>query len=823
MEKYFDRAQVEKQLVSWWEQEGVYATHHDLHNELYSVDTPPPTVSGKLHIGHIFSYTQTDVLVRFNRMLGKSIFYPMGFDDNGLPTERFVELARGVTPQSVGPNEFRRVCVEAVAGVEDEFRDLWKQLGLSVDWNMSYSTIDRRTQKISQESFVRLFQKGHIYRKEEPALYCTAYQTSVSQADLEDIEKETLFTDIAFQTETDKEVVISTTRPELLYSCVALLFHPDDERYRYLLGQNVQVPLSGHWVPVVADDKVQVDKGTGLVMCCTFGDKTDIEWYKRHKFPYRQTIGFDGRMMPQAGLIAGLKVPEARKKILAILEEVGCVRAQKTITHNVSIYERSKREVEYLMLSQWFVKILPFKEELLALADTLVWNPSFMKARFVDWVSNLQWDWCISRQRYSGVPFPVWYDKNTGEPYVSEISALPVDPREDAFPGTVPAGVDLVPDTEVMDTWNTSSLTPYICKSLFMGTTEGLFDTQAGPQAFLPMAVRPQAHDIIRTWAFYTMVKSYLHNGCLPWKEIVISGHVLSRDGGKISKSKGNNPLEPANLLATYPADVIRYWTTAGTLGQDVAFSENTLKIGGKLLNKLWNAAKFVTEHTQGIDPIKGIDVAIAGSLNQWILHRVSEVFSAYSSYFERNEFSLALGAVEQFFWNDYCDNYLEYIKPILFKPEAYERALVEATRVVLAHVTLRLLQLFAPCMPFVTEHLYQIMFSESVGFASLHTTKFVDVQKRFEFGDAVARVQLFARVVDGIRKLKSEQNLSLKVPLASCVIVCDNQVVVDLRSLETILSPLMNIEVVEYAATSSAGSQLTNVGDAWHATVALI
>jgi len=821
MEKYFDRMQVEEQLRVWWQEQGIYATDIAAPG-LYSVDTPPPTVSGKLHIGHVFSYTQTDVLVRFNRMAGRPVFYPMGFDDNGLPTERFVELNRGVTPQSVGPNEFRRICIEAVAGVEEDFRMLWSRLGLSVDWNMSYSTIDARTQKISQESFVRLFEKGLIYRKEDPALYCTAYQTSVSQADLEDVEKETLFTDIAFQTETESEVVISTTRPELLYSCVALLFHPDDTRYRHLLGQNVQVPLAGHWVPVIADDKVQIDKGTGLVMCCTFGDKTDIEWYKRHKFPYRQTIGFDGRMMPTATLIAGLKVPEARKKILAILEEAGCVRGQKTITHSVSIYERSKREVEYLMLSQWFVKILPFKETLLKLADELVWNPSFMKARFVDWVSNLQWDWCISRQRYSGVPFPVWYDKNTGKPYVPDISALPVDPREDAFPGEVPAGVELVPDTEVMDTWNTSSLTPYICKSLFKGTTEGLFDDESGSMAFLPMAVRPQAHDIIRTWAFYTMVKTYLHNGCLPWKEIVISGHVLSRDGGKISKSKGNNPLEPENLLATYPADVIRYWTTAGTLGQDVAFSENTLKIGGKLLNKLWNAAKFVTEHTQDVDPVNGVNVAIDGSLNQWILHRVTEVFSAYTQYFERNEFSLALGTVEQFFWGDYCDNYLEYIKPILFKPENYDAELVASSKSVLAHVTLRVLQLFAPCMPFVTEHLYQYMFAERVGVPSLHKTNFVGIQERFEYPDAVARVLVFARVVDAVRKLKSEKNLSLKVPLTSCVVVCTQEDVVALKQLQAVLCPMMNIEALEYATTSSAGSQLTQSGETWHATIVL-
>lgn len=819
MEKYFDRLRVEEDLRVWWDEQGTYAT--DLAApDMYSVDTPPPTVSGKLHIGHVFSYTQTDVLVRFNRMSGRPIFYPMGFDDNGLPTERFVELSKGVTPHSVGPNEFRRICVEAVAGVEDDFRNLWSRLGLSVDWNMSYSTIDSRTQKISQESFVRLYQKDLIYRKEDPALYCTAYRTSVSQADLEDVEKETFFTDIAFATETDAEVVIGTTRPELLYSCVALFFHPDDDRYRYLLGQKVQVPLSGHWVSVLADEKVQKDKGTGLVMCCTFGDKTDIEWYKKHKLPYRQTIGFDGKMLSAAQLIAGLKVTDARKKILDILEEAGCIRAQKKIMHSVSVYERSKREVEYLMLSQWFVKILPFKEELLRLADELSWNPSFMKARFVDWVSNLQWDWCISRQRYSGVPFPVWYDKNTGDVYVPAVDDLPVDPREEAFPGTVAAGIDLVPETEVMDTWNTSSLTPYISKSLFAGTTEGVFEND-DELPFLPMAVRPQAHDIIRTWAFYTMVKAYLHNGCLPWKEIVISGHVLSRDGGKISKSKGNNPLEPENLLVTYPADVIRYWTTAGTLGQDVAFSENTLKIGGKLLNKLWNAARFVAEHVQDVHPLHGVDI-VEGAVNQWILHRVTSTFSAYAAYFENNEFSLALGAAEQFFWNDYCDNYLEFIKPILFNPESYSSELVAATRGTLAHVTLRILQFFAPSMPFITEHLYQLIFAQKLEMPSLHRTVFTGIQKSFDFSGAVTVMENFVQVVDMVRKLKSEHNLSLKTPLSAAVLVCSQEQETILRTVENIIAPLIKAEAIEYVRESAAGSQLVSSTSVWHATIVL-
>lgn len=817
MEKHFDHKQSEIRLRELWEKNQIYATVKTA--QTYTVDTPPPTVSGKLHIGHLCSYTQTDMIVRYKRLTGLPIFYPMGFDDNGLPTERFVELKRGISPQQVGRKEFVKLCMEEAAGAEAEFEQIWRRMGLSVDWSMKYSTITDATRRISQLSFLELLKNGLVYRREEPAIYCTAYRTTVSQADLEDVTKETLFSEILFKSEKGGNLAIATTRPELLSSCVALFYHPSDTRHKHLAGSSAIVPIFGNLVPILADEKVQVDKGTGLVMCCTFGDKMDIDWFKRHKLTYRPSIGLDGRWLPQTGPLAGLKVAEARARALELLGEQNLIVKQEKITHTVSIYERSKKEVEFLMLPQWFVKILPYKEELLALADTIEWSPVFMKARFVDWVQNLQWDWCISRQRYSGIPFPVWYDKKTGELYLPDQKHLPIDPRDDAYPGTVPAGVELVPDTDVMDTWNTSSLSPYICEALYKGTDQGMFE--ATELTFLPMGMRPQAHDIIRTWAFYTMVKTWLHHRVAPWKSIVISGHVLSAAGDKLSKSKGNNPLEPERLLEQYPADVIRYWAASGSLGHDVAFSENTLKIGNKLVTKLWNACRFTREHLQG-DEWKAEPVELRGALNEWILSRATTMFARYRECFERNEFGLALEAVEQFFWNDFCDNYLEFIKFHFFEPDKFSKFDVDATRWTVGNVTLRLVQLFAPFMPYVTEELYQLIFKEFVGAPSIHVTRFDAIQKPFGGTKTQSDMQFFLDLVNQIRRLKSEKGLSLKTELGDCVIVAPQPVIDFLKTLEPTVKGMTGAKEIAYATTSTGTSYLQENNGVWRATIVL-
>ncbi|MFA6066401.1 MAG: valine--tRNA ligase [Candidatus Babeliaceae bacterium] len=809
MEKKYDYQHAEKDAQALWDAEKIYA-YTNQEGPLYSIDTPPPTVSGALHIGHIFSYTQTDIIARYKRMNGHAVFYPFGFDDNGLPTERFVEKKREITAHQVGRTAFIEACLQETHSVEEQFKQLWQRMGLSVDWSACYSTIDRQSRAISQKSFIELYKKGFAYRKEEPALYCTACRTSVAQAELDDVEKQTLFNDLVFTTTDNEELIIATTRPELLGSCVAVLYHPEDTRYQHLAGKSVIVPLFNNTVPLIADESVVIEKGSGLVMCCTFGDKTDIEWYKKHKFSYKPSFGQDGRFIQ--GPLAGLKVAAAREAILALLKDAGVIRQQKTITHAVNIHERCKNPIEYLMIAQWFIKILPHKEQLLALADSITWYPSFMKTRYKNWVENLQWDWGISRQRFYGIPFPVWYCKDCSTVIVPDEKILPVDPQEMQPYTTCSqcASHNLIPDTDVMDTWNTSSLTPYICAQLY------------GKENFMPMSMRPQAHDIIRTWAFYTIVKAWMHDNIIPWKTIVISGHVLSSEKEKISKSQGNSPLIPENLLKTYPADVIRYWTASATLGQDVAFSESQFKIGQRLLTKMWNAFIFIKEHTVTSANFDGKMVhdwaflSDADSVHQWLAHRISETHKLYVKYFEEHEFSLALDTIERFFWHDVCDNYLELVKDQLLHPENYSAQQVATTRTMLYTTGIRILQLYAAYIPHITEAIYNAVYGNGMIIKSLHQTKFSHYDYVYENQESAHAITLVLQIVSEVRRLKSDHQLSLKTELSQLVIHSTH----NLTSQERLIAGISRAHIIVFSAEPGVSQLIAYNNDTWKATV---
>lgn len=769
MNTHYDHQLFDGQMQEQWETESVYATEQNSHKPLFSIDTPPPTVSGSLHIGHIFSYTQTDIIARYKRLGGHNVFYPFGFDDNGLATERFVEKKHKVNGLYMGRSEFIKLCLTESQLMAQEFASLWKRIGISADWRHTYSTISSRAQKLSQASFIDLYKKGFIYQKEDPALFCTTCRTAVAQAELDTIEHPSVFNTVTFTTTSGRDILIATTRPELLPSCVALFYHPDDQRYQHLAGQKAIVPIFGMEVPILADDLVQQDKGTGLVMCCTFGDKTDIMWYKKHHLPYRPCMTLEGKWLPETGILAGLKAHIAREKIIEVLKEQGFLVEQKQITHSVSVHERCKKDIEFVVIKQWFLRILDHKEQFLAALDEVEWYPSFMKSRCIDWIKNLQWDWCLSRQRFYGIPFPVWHCQQCQAVVLAPEKSLPIDPQETTYPNnTCPEchNNDLIGDTDVMDTWNTSSLTPYIDLSLYTHNDHDMFGKEKPD--FLPMSMRPQAHDIIRTWAFYTIIKTLLHHDTIPWKKIVISGHVLSKDRDKISKSQGNNPTDPENLLKVYPADAIRYWTASGNLGHDIAFSETQLKIGQKLITKLWNAFRFVKEYIHDAPVQKPAEL---GLLNQWIIHQAHSAFIEYKKQLEENEFGPALAAVEKFFWNDFCDNYLELIKDQLFHPELYDPSTVAATKWTLNHVGLRILQLFAPYLPHCTDTLYSMLFQQRVDKRSLHITHFDDVQLPLNAPETVSSVTLLLDVIAAVRKLKTAKELSLKTPLHTLTI----------------------------------------------------
>jgi len=820
MEQKYDHIRYEKEMQELWQRLSIYTAGADAKKQ-FTIDTPPPTVSGTLHIGHIFSYTHTDIIARYKRMRGYTVIYPFGFDDNGLATERFVEKKRDITPHGMTRSEFISICLEESALAEKKFEDLWKRIGLSVDWNLCYSTIDERSRFISQASFIDLYKKGFIYRKYEPSLYCTTCRTAVAQAELDDAEKDSQFIDIAFSAQDGTDLIISTTRPELLFSCVAVFYHPQDSRYTHLQGKLARVPYYGFTVPLLAEETVMIDKGTGLVMCCTFGDKSDIAWFKKHGLPYKPSIGSDGRWLPETDILAGLKALPAREKIIEKLTEIGVVRGTKKIMHAVTVHERCKKEIEYLALSQWFLSVLEHKERFIQAGESINWYPEFMQSRYKNWVENISWDWCLSRQRFYGIPFPVWHCQNCKEIILASVEQLPVDPQEQNLVTICPGcqSSDIKPDTDVMDTWNTSSLSPYICASFSTDRTQ-LFEKEL---SFLPMSMRPQAHDIIRTWAFYTIVKASLHHHTIPWKDIMISGHVLSTAKEKISKSQGNSPLEPENLLKIYSADVIRYWTASGSLGQDVAFSENQLKIGLKLTVKLWNAFKFIQMHPA---PAHTEMPRACGTVNTWMLHELSQAFAQYQKYMDSYELGLALASVEKFFWAVFCDNYLELIKNQLFNPTQYAPEEVTATLWALRKAGLSLLQMYAPFMPHITEMLYQELYrgaiqESSILESSIHITQLEDIQLPYDSSASFHTMGLVLELTEQVRRLKTEQQLSLKTEFAELQIYCTAEQKILLEKETQLIAGITHARQVLYNHGVGKNS-VQSREQLWYATVIL-
>ncbi len=808
MDKRYDHKTLEKQIQDKWAQDKTYQPKAN--QPLYSIDTPPPTVSGALHIGHVFSYTQTDILARFQRLCGKNVFYPFGFDDNGLATERFVEKKLKIKGHAMPRSEFIAKCLAESSLASEQFKALWRAMGLSANLDQTYSTISPRSRQISQESFITLYEKGYVYRRNEPTLYCANCRTSVAQAELDDQEQPSKFNDIVFKTVEDQTLVIGTTRPELLSSCVAIFYHPQDARYTHLKDQMAIVPVFGNIVPILADESVSIEKGTGLVMCCTFGDKHDIEWYKKFNLPYKQSIGYNGKWLESTGPLANLNFKDARKNILELLAQASLLKNQRDITHNVNVHERCKNEIEYLAIPQWYIKILDFKEEFIKQANQVKWYPEFMKSRCIDWIENLSWDWGISRQRFYGIPFPVWHCNACKHVILAPKDLLPIDPQETKYLNNCPkCGSDqILPETDVMDTWNTSSITPLICFDLYTNSQKSPFDVQAVKE-FMPMSMRAQAHDIIRTWAFDTMVKTWMHYDVIPWQEVVISGHVLSASNEKLSKSKDNSKTSPEALLVQFPADAIRYWTACANLGYDAAFSEEQIKVGCKLITKLWNAFKFIQIQTSA-HQVPAHQPDKLGITNEWILTQASDCFERYHTYLTKHEFGHALSAVEKFFWNDFCDNYLELIKNLLFNPDQYSKHELDSTMWTLYQVGLRILQLYGPYLPHVTDNIASYVYNLN---SSIHTTNYTNIQTHLVFNDSAKLMRDIINLTSNIRKLKTEQQLSLKTELELLTVYCVNITPDQIKPHEQLIKGITQAKNVLYLGQAGE-NLLVNNGD---------
>jgi valyl-tRNA synthetase len=785
-----------------WEADGVYRFDRSKSREqIYAIDTPPPTVSGSLHVGSVMSYTHTDLMARFKRMRGAEVFYPMGWDDNGLATERRVQNFFGVRcepllpydpgfdletlerpkdePVGISRRNFIELCDRLTADDEKAFEALFRRLGLSVDWTQLYTTIGERSRRVSQRAFLRLVDKGLAYTAEAPTMWDVDFRTAVAQAEIEDREQDGLYVVVAFDREDGGTVDIETSRPELIPACVALVAHPSDERYASLVGSQVLTPLFRVPVPVVTHPLADPEKGTGIAMICTFGDVTDVTWWRELNLPMRVVIEKDGTLGRRAfggpgwesrdataadaamGELAGKNVKQARRRILELLREDGKLGGEpKPVRHVVKFYENGERPLEVVASRQWFVSTLEFRDRLLAAGEELSWHPPYMGARYRSWVENLNADWCISRQRFFGVPLPVWYRLDAGgrpeyeDPILADEAHLPIDPQEDVPPGYAPAQRGepggFGGDPDVMDTWATSSLTPQIAARW-----------EDDPDLFarlFPMDLRPQAHDIIRTWLFYTVFRAELEHESLPWTNAAISGFVLDPDRKKMSKSKGN-VVTPMELLETHSSDAVRYWAGSARLGVDASFEEQQIKVGRRLAIKVLNASRFAlsTEAEPG---------EIVEPLDRAMLRTLISVVEEATAAFEDYDHAKALDLIERFFWG-FTDDYLELVKQRSYGAHGPEGAASAVGALQLALDVM--LRLFAPFLAYVTEEVWSWWRDGSIHRSPWPTP---DDLSAGAAGDP-AVYDVAAEVLGAVRKEKALRKMSLRVT-AERVIVHD-------------------------------------------------
>ncbi|MFT4147852.1 MAG: valine--tRNA ligase [Micrococcaceae bacterium] len=798
---------LEKKWSSVWANSNIYSFNPDTsREEVYSIDTPPPTASGSLHVGHMFSYTHPDLLARYQRMRGKNVFYPIGWDDNGLPTERRVQNYYGVRCDPTVPYEknldlpdkapkndrdFKRIsrqnfielCHQLTLEDEKIFENLFTTLGLSVDWSNSYRTIDDRSRKISQLSFLKELENGHAYSAEAPTMWDVTFQTAVAQAELEDKEMPGAYHRIPFSTANNDNVFIETTRPELLPACVALVAHPDDERYQKLFGQTVKTPLFDVEVPVKAHELAQPDKGSGIAMICTFGDLTDVTWWRELQLPTRAIIGKDGRILREtpdwitsdAGqkiyeTLAGKTIFSAKEAIVSALKENNKLDGEpKKITHPVNFYEKGNKPLEIVATRQWYFsnggRDEKLKTELLKRGQELAWYPDYMKHRYQNWVEGLNGDWLVSRQRYFGVAIPLWYrldehgEADYDNPIVPQASELPVDPIAQAPDGYKEEQRNqangFAADPDILDTWATSSLTPQILGGWM--ENEDLF------KAVFPFDLRPQGHEIIRTWLFSTVVRADSLNNSLPFKSVALSGWILDPDRKKMSKSSGT-AVVPHDILDKFGSDAVRYWAASAKLGADTVFEESQMKIGRRLAIKLLNASKFALNLQASQDYLEKAKL-VTHPLDLALLSSLAKVVENATIAFEKNDYARALNITETFFWH-FTDDYIELVKD---RANGNQTAAgQESASAALSFAIDTFLKLFAPFMPFTTEEVWSWWRKDSVHRQQWPTAESLpqnDTDKDFEFLQSALSEIRRSRAELGLKYRDEVDNAQLQLP----------------------------------------------------------
>jgi valyl-tRNA synthetase len=771
-----DFAAIERKWQNFWEKEKIYAFKKT--KPVFSIDVPPVYASaGHLHVGHALHYTQFEIIARVKRMQGYNVYFSPCFDDNGLPTEKYVEEKFHIDKSTTTKAEFRKLCLEEAKLVEQEYSErIYKTLGHSYDWSLLYTTISPEAQAISQRSFIDLYNKGECYRAEEPVIWCTKHQTALAQAEVEDIQRTTRLDYIEFDLTSSysdkfgkkhKKILIATTRPEFLSACVGIFVNPEDSRYKEIIEKEAIVPLFGQKVKIMTDEKVDKDFGTGIVMVCTFGDTTDIEWWKKHKLDLKNILTREGKLI-NSGDLDGLSLEDAKKKVEEMLRKEDRLKKQEPLNQTIGTCWRCNTPIEYVVTKQWFIKTLEHKSKLIEQGRKIKWYPNLYRARYEDWVKNLQWDWCISRQRFYGVPIPVWYCKKCEKVLVADKKHLPIDPEKDIPIMKCKCGSsDFLPETDVLDTWMTSSMSPQIATRTYNN--------------FKTMSMRAQSHDIIRTWAFYTILKSYLHFNKIPWHDIAIGTFVLDSQGKGMHKSKGN-VVWFEDLLNKYKSvDIIRYWVGTATFGEDLPFQEKDLVAGKKFLTKLWNANKFVIMNLKDYEhkKVKSKNKIELEKIDRYFLEKFNTLISDINSSLDKYAIGEAKRKTEQFFWHDFCDNYLEIIKKRIYQGNKKEKQSAQFT---LYNLMLKQLKLFAPIVPHITEELYQNFFKKFEKDKSIHISSWPKSQEKQdkkikEAGDR------FLEILSLVRQEKAQSKKSMKSEILLTISKKDKELLSDMLS----------------------------------------
>jgi len=761
----------EKVWEKKWEDEDIYKYIGDGSRPRYVIDTPPPYPTGSIHLGHVLNWVYIDMNARYRRQKGSDVLFTQGWDCHGLPTEVKVEETHGIKKNDVSRAKFREYCVDLTTDNIAKMKAQMRAMGYSQDWSREFVTMTPEYMKRTQYSFLKMYDEGLIYQGIHPVNWCPRCETAIAFAEVEYSDNTTFLNYVNFPPAVedsyddivssqasgkqadpaDEGILIATTRPELMSACVAVVIHPEDERYTHLLGKYVEVPLSHQKVKIIADEEVDPEFGTGAVMICTFGDKTDVSWVQKYDLEIINAIDETGTLTAASGRYEGMDLQTCKKQTIEDLKAEGYLLKQEQVDQNVGQCWRCKTPIEILVKKQWFVAVRDLIEKTKTAADEMNWVPEHMKSRMVNWADSMEWDWCISRQRIFATPIPVWYCKDCGKVILPDIEDLPIDPTQDKPKHACECGCEeFIPEEDVLDTWMDSSISPL---SIAGWPDEDYVN-------HFPSNIRPQGHDIIRTWAFYTTLRCLALTGQKPFDDIVINGMVFGEDGNKMSKSRPEFVVGPEEVIEKYGADSLRTWAANSVPGSDVIFDWKDIKHGYRFLRKFWNAFRFIS--MQIFDEEVSYDVVKdnLGPLDLWILSKLNSLNVKVDTAFSEYNFADTITSIERFFWHDFCDEYIEAVKYRLYSDVSDESR--RAAKYTLRTVVETSLKLLAPIAPFFTEEVYQYFSDESI-----HTTSWPEVNDELISEEFETKGDTTVDLIDEVRRFKSASKIPLNAELA--------------------------------------------------------